>query len=217
MAKTTCDYCGKPPFRYCGVCAHENGFGRLDDAQWRVFAQHVRGKVVVDLGAGNCGLAERAASVAKRVVAIDSDHLSSSRFAAVKAAGIEYHQARFEDVAVNLERYAPPGAVAVVSWPWADLSHEQALVSILARTGRVLYVGKNTDGTACGGVRLFEHFLRRKLLAHVSRKRNTLLVLGKATRSLRPPTGEELGGLSPHPIAYEIATQVNGVLTLPGT
>lgn len=220
MRVLKCHVCGTPPFEYCGSCAIKKGFGQPDDTQWAVIERYTRGKQVVDLGAGSCGIAERIAKVAKRVIAVDTNEPQHSRRKAINAAGVEFVRAGFDQVAFDYRRFFSPDTVAVLSWPWGYWSIQSldgdALLSILARTKRVVYLGKNYNGVVCGGPKLFEHFLRRRLRAHVSRKPNTLLVLGKAQARSRPPTGEEVGGMKPHIIFFEQVTQINSVLQMSG-
>jgi hypothetical protein len=63
----------------------------------------------------------------------------------------------------------------------------------------VLYLGKNTDNRICGAPFLFQVLVRRTLLAHVPRARNSLVCVGAPLSpdwsATRDPTGEEAAGL----------------------
>jgi hypothetical protein len=73
-----------------------------------------------------------------------------------------------------------------------------------------VYLGKNTDYTACGFPQLFQHFVSRRCLAYIPDRRNCLLILGADYGGVRDPHGEELAGLNPLTVfGYEQAEELS--------
>lgn len=211
--RITCVRCHKGSFEYCGMCAVMSSYGRPSPEQWEVLHQHCKDQVVLDLGSGpQAGLSEvLATSGAKRVYAIDKQHLNPSRQAALLAAGVEYQQRYISDVALDIQTgKLPNDAIALISWPQTRYLKKDPLVDCIRSLSKVIYLGKNTDGTGCGGQPFFRHLLRRPVLAHVASPKNTLLVYGTEDPTLnRLPYGEELGGLATMVINYNAACLVD--------
>lgn len=161
----------------------------------------VAGRVVYDLGAGDCSLSARMLTRANRVVAVDRAYERD-----VVVSGLELRAASFEQIA----REGPTFDVAVVSWP---INYTQrGLLTLVKRARVVIYLGSNLDGSACGTPDLFESFLTRELIACVPDPRNTLLILGGHSK-LREPTGEERAGMDQTRI-YSYEEAWHGVLEL---
>lgn len=158
-------------------------FGRLSHAQLMAIRAVIAQREVVDLGAGSGALAQQLVDTgASRVVAIDKVEWGPV------ASGVERLWMRFED-------YVGPASLVFLSWP--DNHPNRGLLDIVTRAQTVIYVGKNTDGTACGWPGLFTEFQTREIVAHVPEQRNTLTVYGPA-RVRRGPTGEEFAGINCH-------------------
>lgn len=166
-----------------------SGYGRLSSAQLEVLVEYTEGRVVHDLGAGSLGLA-RILRVhgACKVIAIDKEQISPP-----DDPCIEVVWKIFSD-------YKKPIDTAVVSWPINR--YDQGLLSLVDRARRVIYIGKNTDGSMCGWPGLFWSFLARELLAYVPDRRNVLIVYGDKLKALRRPVGEELAGLTSYERMY---------------
>lgn len=159
-------------------------YGLLSNVQRGVLAPFVRDRVVHDLGAGDLTLSHSLAELgAKCVVAVDKEEMPSPadpRIVRVRRA--------FRDHRDQID-------VAFLSWPWAPGSATADLVEIVARTKTVAYLGKNSDGSACGAPFLFELFSRRRLVAYVPEVPNTLCVYQGRCRARKALRGEERAGL----------------------
>lgn len=146
-----------------------------------------------DLGAGDFTLsAEMLALGAAEVTAVDR-HVPD--YVPVPP-GVRRVTAYFHDwVGRAPERLG----VVLLSWPanW----RMEGLIELIERTDRVIYLGKNTDGTACGWRELFEALRRRPVLDHVPDPANDLLIYGPGDVD-REPFPEERAALSPFAEAW---------------
>ena len=162
-------------------------FAHLTPKMRRVLREYAENRLVYDLGAGDCKLARQVAKYARSVFAVDP--VISGRLRA--DGNIVYIPWTFDNFMYGV---SPPCEVALVSWPTNNNRAMQTLLPILAQSAVVIYIGCNTDGTACGTPDLFRYFARRELLAEIPNRRNTMLVLG-APCAGRPLTHEEHAGL----------------------
>lgn len=160
-------------------------YGRFNPSQRKTVGDLVKGRVVFDLGAGDLLLAKELIQLgASKVVAIDKDApFPWSGDRRIEVRRDYFHQVK--DTAID---------VAFVSWPSNYVDWD--LIRLVGQAETVVYLGKNTDGTSCGSVALFEHLLMRKLLAHVPDRSNTLLAYGEFVGVERDRTGEELAALT---------------------
>lgn len=158
-------------------------YGQLSPEQREVVAAFVRGKRVIDLGCGNCALANIMIETcgAAHVTAIN--YKMSPREDVPK---ISFVSSLFEDYDGEVPE------VAFLSWPVNR--PVPALLRLVERAETVIYLGKNTDGTSCGWLDLFEHFSGRAILRHLPDQRNTLTVYGWPEAD-RPLTGEETAAI----------------------
>lgn len=143
---------------------------------------YIAGRVVHDLGAGDCVLAMMLLrSGALAVEAVDKEYLGGG--VQLPPSG-RYHRAAFKD-------YRPETIdVAFVAWPENDRGVSTGLLSLLQRAQTVIYLGKNTGGVMCGTPALFRHFASREFLAYEPDKLNVLCVYGAPLGWQR--TGDEL-------------------------
>ena len=145
-------------------------FGQLNKAQLKILEPLVRGKVIHDLGAGDLGLSLELLKLgAAKVIAIDKVYNRigewlGSNFQNVPPE-IEIRHQYFQDIDEEID-------TAFVSWP---ANYENGLLNILKQTKTILYIGKNTDGSACGTPELFKYLATRKILAHSPSRPNTLI------------------------------------------
>jgi hypothetical protein len=154
----------------------------LNEMQAGALKSIVTGLIVHDLGAGDLSLAEHLIDFgALHVVAIDKEPLPR-----MHSSRITYSRGYFE-------QYYDPIDVAVVSWP---PTYCIGLPSLVKRARVVVYIGKNTDGTACGSSELFGHLLTRELSVYLPDRHNTLICYGNPTSEIRKPQGEELAAIS---------------------
>ena len=159
-------------------------YGKLTPTQAEVLSKHVRGQIVYDLGAGDLSLSKRILELgASHVRAIDKEARSRKKLPPC----LSYEQAYFHQW-----RSGFPLDVAFCSWP---TNHETNVLPLLMKAQVVIYLGKNTDGSACGTTDLFEHFTTRELLDYSPHHLNSLIVLGKPLSAPRKPVGEELAGI----------------------
>lgn len=168
-----------------------HGYGRLADAMRATLAPFIAGQTVYDLGAGALLLSrELVALGAARVVAIDRATPSDAVLS--QARGVEFRCRRFAEVDIL------PTDIAFVSWP--ENTDPAGLVELLRPVRTVVYLGKNTDGTACGGTHFWRQMLSRPVLACERSRPNDLVVYGPVGEVARPLVPEEVGALAPEPV-----------------
>lgn len=159
-------------------------FGTLNDAQSKLVAQFVRGADVHDLGAGCCELSLRLLELgAAHVLAVDKGFSPAIESMTQIAEGRLTLRSDPDFVLTRRDGIN----VALVSWP---VTHNVKVHLACKRARIVIYLSKNTDGTACGYRLLHEHLQGRELLAYVPQPDNVLAVYGPA-RVNRDLVGEE--------------------------
>ena len=200
------------------------GYGRLYASQQVALKPFLEGRTVFDLGAGDLVLSHLLVELgAQKVVAIDKDgDYDERRYLHVDPvsgipevrnvhAQIEVKTQSFRSLVSSLvtsefTRWVEGGdgekgwpEVVFLSWPLnCEDPHRDALV----RAAQVVaYLGKNTDGVACGSAGLFVDLCQRELLAHVpvksGLKGNVLIVVGRTLPSgPREPVPEEIAAIS---------------------
>lgn len=157
-------------------------YGQLNEQQRQSLRKHVTGKHVHDLGAGSGALSLDIVNLgAAKVTAIDKHEIF------VEHPRIETVQAFFHELADLRPQ------VAFLSWP-SNYS-QPMLLQICRQAEVIIYLGKNTEGTACGSAELFREFLRRKILSYDDDRANTLIALGDPLVVTRSPTPEERAGI----------------------
>ena len=172
-------------------------FGYLDPAQQEAVRNVIQGRVVTDLGAGILGLSMELLRLgAPKVIAVDKQ---------IGAGGplrnIQFVETYFKD-------FDDPVDVAFVSWPpnWSC----PGLIEAVERAEIAIYLGKNSDGTACGTAPLFRKLTKREVLVHVPAWKNTLIIYGP-TRIERPLFGEEKAGIDTMvPYSFEELVYIDG-------
>lgn len=183
-------------------------FGSFSLAQTKVLKKYVKGKVVYDLGAGDLSLSNLMIGLgAKSVVAIDKDIKGMSYDETSKTIGnIEQRKILFDKVKDYPE-------VALGSW---ISTYANGIEDIIDRSQVFIYLGKNTDGTACGTAKLFERLLFRDVLAYHPHPRNCMIVYGKHLKLRRRElVGEELAGICQDVVPYRAAEQMMEDMRLP--
>lgn len=172
-------------------------FGTLTNGMLATIQPQVVDLEVWDLGAGDLGHAHTLLGIgAMRIIAVDKSDRGGS---VLSTPGIEFNHAPFKDIDVSLAGIR----VAFLSWP---MNYRMpGLIGLLERSERVIYLGSNTDGCACGWPDLFHHFLGRELVAHVPHKKNSLLVLGDPLDEPRASTPEEYAALSGEMMTFDRA------------
>jgi hypothetical protein len=158
--------------------------GFLSPKQVKALKPFVEGRTVHDLGAGDLILANQLWDMgAVRVYAIDKSQMPDTAKPGVTP--IVSYFSQYEGPFDKADRHEVIDT-AFVSWPvnWP----EEGLVKLVSRSNFIIYLGKNTDGAACGDIRLFNVLVKREVLAHVPEYRNTLIVYGvlEVERDLLP-------------------------------
>lgn len=140
-------------------------YGYLNKQQAECLIKYVNGKVVYDLGSGNLKLSNELITLgAAKVISIDKKYIGG-RANNFYQSGVEIRASFFQDIDEDID-------TAFVSWP---ANYDNGLLKILKRTKTILYLGKNTDGVACGTPDLFKYLITRKVNIHIPSKRNTLI------------------------------------------
>lgn len=178
-------------------------FGHLTNKMAEQLGSVVQGRTVWDLGAGYLGYSSRLLDLgAHKVIAVEKEDLDVA-----VPKGVELRRNYFTDVAPE------PIEVAFLSWP--QNNRLWGLIGLLERAERVVYLGSNTSGSACGPRDLWDHLTFRTIEAYIPTQRNTFIVYGSPSgrRALR---GEELGATSgismPFDVAEKIANEVQEVV-----
>lgn len=147
-------------------------YGRLTLEQELALRPHLGGSLVHDLGAGDLNLAADLLRLgAKHVVAIDKEPYRKK-----SPQGIT-------TVTCYFEEYSPPVEIAFMSWPRSTF--DTGLLNICRRARLVVYLGRNTDGSACGFPPLLQHLATRQVLAHVPDSYNSLIIYSSTLESRR--------------------------------
>jgi len=176
-------------------------YGRLTPVMEPLIAEIIHGKEVWDLGAGDLDHAKHLLRLgADRVMAVDKEGFSASKF---RGTAIHPIHSYFQDV-------IPPAQgieVAFVSWPANN--RLPGLTDLLRASRVVIYLGNNTGGAACGGLEMFDHLTRRKVVFHLPERRNSLIIYGDPLPEdeRRPLLGEELAFVSGMLMSFEAAQE----------
>lgn len=133
----------------------------------------VKGRKVVDLG---CGQYARQSLIMSEwrpphILAVDKNPYIGDPFDLPR--NIDYKQAYFCDLTPeDVQGYD----LALLSWPRQYNVH--GLEALLKLLPCVVYVGKNTDGTGCGSVELWEHLTCREVITYLPNPANVMIVYG---------------------------------------
>lgn len=170
-----------------------NGF--LNSLQRAHVSKVVSNRVVTDLGAGDLFLSKQLLALgANSVIAVDKE-----RYTKKIPSKITYKQALFSKI-------IDPIDIAFISWP---SNYENHLTPLASHANTIIYLGKNTDGSACGTPSLFQHFLLRSVLIYIPDRANTLIIYGSPLNSPRLPLGEEAAAIFQQDIlSYEKAESI---------
>lgn len=155
-----------------GEMIKESSYGKLTLSVQHAMDSYIKGKTVYDFGAGNLVLSEAIRKMgAKRVIAIDKEVKES------KDPFVVSYRCYFDKFLTSSSRRPKPGDVAFLSWP---SNHPlPGLLDLLSRFDTIIYLGKNTDGSACGWPGFFHQMYLRTVLEYVPHRRNSLIIYGK--------------------------------------
>lgn len=143
--------------------------------QIQTFEAAVSGRVVLDLGSGDGGMASCAMQRgAKRVIQVEK---SAHPQAPARGNMDELERHRIDEADVLLMSWPTTGDPC----PWA---------SVLARSPMkpVIYLGANVNGSVCGSFQLWLNLIKQAVTSYVPHPRNSLIVYAAASR----PEADEL-------------------------
>lgn len=174
--------------------------GQLTEAQKTVLRDVVKDQVVYDLGAGSCNLSRELLKLeARKVIAIDRQLPNGVDPVAYEDGnGVKRLVKPLLSQAYFHELDPIESGVAFVSWPQL---YVKELVRVVEKAPTLVYLGCNTNLTACGPAEFWEHVSDREVLHHEPDFRNTLLVYGKTVVD-RELVLEELAGLDRSRVYY---------------
>lgn len=176
-------------------------YGQLNESQLKALGPLVHGKVIHDLGAGDLGLALELLKLgAAKVIAIDKEYNRTS-FEDVPPE-IELRHQYFQDMHDEID-------TAFVSWP---ANYDNGLLRVLMQTKTIIYLGKNTDGSACGIPDLFRYLATRKVDTHVPSRYNTLICYTDHLDEQRQLLHEEAAAIQ---VCYPVPYGFDNENTLP--
>ena len=180
-------------------------YGRFSDAHQRVVRSYVRGRTVVDLGAGDC---ERAYTLSKlgalKVHAVDPNiprkYLDPENFPD-DAGPIETHHCdgrTFEKLVASVLPLSAKGRIDVLylAWPTAGGTERPGFLALIERSDVVIVTTKNTDGIAVGTAKMWGALCSREVLSYRPEKENTLIVYGEPCAYRSSVHYEELMGIT---------------------
>jgi hypothetical protein len=148
-------------------------YGRLTAAQRAALRPFVEGKVVHDLGAGDGEMSLALVDLgAAQVIAVEEMHRNPAFLG--KGPRIRREVKRFKTYAATMPVFGVTIDVAFVSWP--DNRVDEGLLALVNAARVVAYLGKNTDGTACGDPFFWASLTLRPVAAYEPDRSNTLIV-----------------------------------------
>lgn len=161
----------------------EGTYYTLSDEQTAYLRTVVAGRVVADLGCGSGEISRTMAGMGATLV-----HAVDKAPCPVEHPKVEVHQSYF-----NHWRCPEGVEVAVICWPQNYTL--LGLTEILRIVPHVVYVGKNTNGTACGTPPLFTYLSRREPVRYLPHRANVLIHYGDEARQEPTLHHEELAAL----------------------
>lgn len=147
-------------------------YWRLNAAQAAVLLDYVKGDTVYELGCGDLSLARIMATTAKWVHAADKE---------MPMARVDHGRQIEVPILPNLSFY--PQTFKQLRWPehldcvvvsWPPTHRMPGFMELVQRAFRVVYIGCNTDGSACGDHALWLHLTKRMLVHEVRERHNCL-------------------------------------------
>jgi len=148
---------------------------------------------VWDLGCGfkNPALPILARLGAANVVLVDKDMVIPRPIREKVGVGVRQYTL-FSELEEKWKE-APENDVALISWP--ANSGATGLDRVLMWFPTVIYIGANSDGTACGDKDLWEHLTMREVIHYDPQRKNSLIVYGTQAYMNRPKLLEEVWAL----------------------
>lgn len=171
----------------------DQGYGRFTEKQQSIMRAHIAGARVLYPGSGWGHKAEVLIGLgADHVTCIEKEQTCFSKNPIYRHKKVE----AVRDYVEELEIEAFEGK-DVLLLSWVQPYRFPATAEIFERFDKIpkiVYLGKNTDGTQCGSPALYSYLLTREVLHYVPARENTMIIYG-AAKVLREPYPEEVAGL----------------------
>lgn len=171
-------------------------FGVITSGMEPLIKKYVKDRKVFDLMGGEGFLSVRLQELGARE-SIVIDYKLNTRF--LKSEGLRYYKAtmdalKFKDQDAEVNGARGEDDVAFCSW---IPNHQvKGLLRVLSPFKTVIYLGKNTDGTACAWPDFFRQMRRRRILNYHNDRKNTLIVYGADDgNGNRKQLHEEIAGI----------------------
>ena len=162
-------------------------FGFIAKEFEKPLKEAIKGKTVLDLGAGDLEIAKALLELgAKHIVAVDRDG-----FGRKYHPKIDTHHMYFDQFMTMKKR--PKWDVLFMSWPcnW-DLPGVQQLLDV---SKKIIIISKCTDGSMCGTPKLWRYLSELEVVWCIPHPKNVLTIYNNKTVEKRPLTGEEHAGI----------------------
>lgn len=175
-------------------------YALLSEEQTLYLRRLVKGKVVADLGCGDGTLSRLMARWgATTVHGVDKEEKVLPRRNSKK---VRWHPSYF-----NYWSMPKDVELAVVSWP--QNSPCLGLTTLAQSVPHLVYIGKNTDGVACGSKEFMRYISERMDLAYLPDRRNVLIHYGSGLRPFPYVYHEEYAGMSDtlEALSYDLGTE----------
>ena len=144
--------------------------GSFNTGHQEILAPLVSGRVVHDLGAGDLTLAHDLVGLrASKVIAVDKERMPSP-----ESDKVECIQSYFK-------AYKGKPDIVLLSWP---VNWDSDVLHLIEMARVIIYVGRNTNGVACGYAALWRYLETREVLHYDDQdQRSTLIVYGPGRRA----------------------------------
>lgn len=176
-------------------------YGRMTPEQLEALPSIIQGRHLLDLGSGDLErarlcLAHGAASITCIDPTSPLDCEGTPNLLVIQ----RYAQWALLD---SNRAEIPPYDMVLLGWPNNNDNPSPPYIALSAGVP-ILYVGKNTDGVACGGPLLWRHLLSREVKRYLPGPRSTLILYGDPghERGEGARYHEEAGALTELPLDY---------------
>ena len=171
----------------------DQGYGRFTEKQQDILRAHVEGARVLYPGSGWGQKAEVLIGLGvDHVTCIEKEQTCFSKnpiYRHKKVTAVRDYIEELDDEVFEGKE--------VLLLSWVQPYRFPATAEIFGRFDgipKIVYLGKNTDGTLCGSPSLYSYLVTREVLHYVPARENTMIIYGDA-KVLREPYPEEAAGL----------------------
>lgn len=168
-------------------------YGKMTNEQRSELLSAASGLNVIDIGAGDCSYAHEVARSANSVLCVDKAPMPKPTLLNIQTLCCYV-------VDLIKKPIQPRPQLAMVFWPQNIVI--KGLLELLGSIDTVVYLGKNTNGTACAWPDFFLAMSTRPVLAYIPDARNVMIIYGRGEVD-RPILGEELAGASTELMSFE--------------